>query len=66
VDRENDFYYAKINSFKNNINSTLSNQILLAPQKESDQIPPELSLNSIRIPVYQKQVKDLTSYIYEY
>lgn len=66
VDKENDYYYSKINSFSNNINSTLSKQILLAPQIESDQNPPELSLNSIRVPVYQKYTQDITSYIYEY
>lgn len=63
--RENDFYYAKINSFKNNINGTLSSQILLSPQKESDRLAPELSIWTIRVPVYQKKTIDLTPYIYE-
>ncbi|MDD2870584.1 MAG: VCBS repeat-containing protein [Candidatus Gracilibacteria bacterium] len=63
--RENDFYYAKINSFKNNLNGTLSSQILLSPQKESDRLAPELSIGTIRVPVYQKKTIDLTPYIYE-
>ncbi|MFK7779624.1 MAG: hypothetical protein QM490_00540 [Candidatus Gracilibacteria bacterium] len=66
VDIENDYYYSKINSFSNNIDSTLSKQILFAPQVESDQNPPELSLNSIKVPVYQTHIEDITSYIYEY
>ena len=65
LSRENDYYYAKIYAFKNNINSTLSKQILFAPQKESDINPPELSLKNIKIPVYQKHITDLTNEIYE-
>jgi hypothetical protein len=30
--RENDFYYTKLNSFKNDVISTTTNQVLLAPQ----------------------------------
>ena len=63
--RKNDFYYAKIEWYKNNIISTSSNQILLAPQIHSDSNSPELSLSSIRVPVYQKQNIDLTNYFYE-
>lgn len=63
--RNNDFYYSKISSFKNNINSTISNQILLSPQIQADNISPELNMTSIRVPVYQKQDTDLTKYIYE-
>lgn len=65
IDKANDYYYAKINTFKNNIISTSSNQILLAPQKETDIYSPELYLEDIKIPVYQKQIFDLTPYIYE-
>jgi hypothetical protein len=42
---DNDYLYATIQSFKNNIFSTYSNQILLSPQKEADNIAPELYLN---------------------
>jgi heat shock protein HspQ len=66
LNRDNDFYYAKIRWFKQNIFSTVSNQILLSPQAEADIISPELSLsNFIKIPVYQKQRVNLSNYIYE-
>jgi hypothetical protein len=65
LNRNNDYYYAKINSFKNNIDSTSSEQILFAPQSYSDDIVPELYLNSIRIPVYQKRTVNITNYVYE-
>lgn len=62
----NDFYYAQIRAFKNDILGTLSQQILLAPQRYSDTLPPQIGLNQkIRIPVYQSQLVDLTPYIYE-
>jgi hypothetical protein len=39
---------------------------LIAPQTQSDNIAPDLSLNSvIKIPVYKKQNVNLTPYIYE-
>lgn len=63
---ENDFYYATIQSFANNKFSSLSNQILLSPQKQADKNSPEISwLSRLRIPVYQKQSIDITDYIYE-
>ena len=66
VQAENDFYYSKLSSFKNNIESTLSRQIVLAPQVEADNNPPEISwLDIIRVPVYQTSIVDLTNYIYE-
>jgi hypothetical protein len=66
LNKNNDFYYAKIKWFKKNLFSTTSNQILLSPQIQADINSPELSLsNYIKIPVYQKQVVDLTDYIYE-
>ncbi len=62
----NDFYYAQLQTVKDNVLGTLSNQILLAPQKYSDRLPPQIGLNQkIRIPVYQNQSVDLTPYIYE-
>jgi hypothetical protein len=64
--RENDFYYATAQSFKDNIFGTHSKQILLAPQIQSDANAPELSLASaIRVPVYQKERVDMSNYIYE-
>lgn len=65
VSRDNDYYYWKISSFKENINSTLSNQILLSPQLQADSNAPELEMNSIRVPVYQKQSINLNKYLYE-
>jgi len=45
---------------------TQSRQILLAPQRDADDLPPQIGLaQKIRIPVYQKQTVDLTPYIYE-
>ena len=44
LNMDNDYLYATIQSFKNNIFSTYSNQILLSPQKEADNIAPELYL----------------------
>jgi len=65
VQRDNDYYYAKINTFNNNVDWTLSKQILIAPQNEADMNAPELTLPNIRIPVYQKYITDLTNEIYE-
>jgi hypothetical protein len=65
IPRKNDFYYAKLNSFQDNIVSTISNQILLSPQIQADNYAPLLGVNSIRVPVYQKKELDLTNYIYE-
>lgn len=63
---ENDYFYSKMLSFKNNIFSTYSNQILLSPQIYSDNNSPEIVwFSSIKIPVYQKVNIDMTQYIYE-
>ncbi|NDK10028.1 VCBS repeat-containing protein [Candidatus Gracilibacteria bacterium] len=62
----NDFYYARIQAFNEDLIGTQSNQILLSPQTFSDTLPPQIGLNQkIRIPVYQTQTVDLTPYIYE-
>lgn len=63
--RNNDYYYSKISSFKNNIVWTFSSQLLLSPQLQADNNSPELTIWTIRVPVYQKQTLDLTRYIYE-
>lgn len=52
---QNNFYYAKINSFKDNIVSTSSQQELLAPQIQAENFVKDLRITWIRIPVYQKQ-----------
>ena len=65
VNMDNDYLYAYIQWFAENIFSTESNQILLSPQKEADNIAPELFLPGIKIPVYQKQVINLWDMIYE-
>jgi hypothetical protein len=63
---ENDFYYGRISTFKENIFGTFSRQILLSPQIYSDTFAPQIGLNQkIRIPVYQQKRIDLTAYIYE-
>ena len=62
----NDFYYAMIHMFANNIDGNLSHQILLSPQKEADTTKPDINVtDALRIPVYQKKLFDFTSYIYE-
>jgi len=56
---ENDYYYAKIRSFKNALFSTYSNQILLSPQNESDTTAPEISnVSSLKVPVYGQKIFD--------
>nr|MDD3720153.1 VCBS repeat-containing protein [Candidatus Gracilibacteria bacterium] len=64
--QKNDFYYSRINAFKENINGTKSSQVLLSPQLSSDNNAPEINLSgNIKIPVYQKYTYDFTPYIYE-
>ena len=65
LSKNNDYFYAKINAFKKNITWTLSNQILLSPQIAADLIAPELQISSIKIPVYQTKIINLSNYIYE-
>jgi hypothetical protein len=65
LNMDNDYLYATIQSFKNNIFSTYSNQILLSPQKEADNIAPELYISWIQIPVYQEKIIDIWGMIYE-
>jgi len=66
LERENDFYYAKIRAFKENEFSTHSNKTLLSPQVQADTRAPDLFVDfSIRVPVYQTQIFDLTPYIFE-
>ncbi len=63
---ENDFYYAKIRSFKNNVFSTYSNQILLSPQNESDTKAPEISqISSLKVPVYSRKIFNISEAIFE-
>ena len=63
---ENDFYYAKMFAFNDEIEWTTSKQLLISPQKWSDNYAPELNLEwNIIIPVYQKQQTDITPYVYE-
>ena len=62
----NDYYYARLMWFKNQVFGTKSSKILLSPQKEADSNSPELLTSSpIRIPVYQTKNIDLTPYIYD-
>jgi len=63
---ENDFYYAKIHAFRDEVLGTYSQQILLSPQTQADTEPPQIGVDQkIRVPVYQKKVFDFTPYIYE-
>ncbi|MCP4523251.1 MAG: hypothetical protein GY828_03460, partial [Candidatus Gracilibacteria bacterium] len=65
LNTENDYLYANIRSFKENLFSTYSKQIVLAPQTVADNYAPEFYLESIKIPVYQKQNIDLTDFIFD-
>lgn len=62
---KNDYYYWKIKIFNEDIIWTESKQILLSPQSSADDSSPILNLPSIKIPVYQKEIIDITPYIYE-
>ncbi len=62
----NDFYYARIIPFQDDIYGTPSKQILLSPQKEADKTPPEWDFKgSISIPINRIKEYDFTNYIYE-
>ena len=65
LNMDNDYLYAILQSFHANIYSTYSNQIVLSPQKQADNIAPELYLPGIKIPVYQEKVINLWDMIYE-
>ncbi len=63
---ENDFYYSKIFAYSKEKNGTSSKQLLISPQKWSDNYAPEISMNSnILIPVYSLKETDITPFIYE-
>jgi hypothetical protein len=62
----NDFYYARIKAFHNDIYWTPSRQILLSPQKEADKIAPEFEFNeTISLPINRIKEYNFTYYIYE-
>lgn len=65
LDMDNDYLYWRVQGFNQWIFSTYSNQIVLSPQKEADNIAPELYLNNIKIPVYQTTTIDLWNNIYD-
>lgn len=65
VNKPNDYYYAKINAFKNNVLWTSTEQLLLSPQLKADKNKPDISLNSIKIPIYQELNIDITGNITE-
>lgn len=63
---ENDFYYARVKAFYENVYWTFSKQILLSPQKESDDSEPEINFDeTIKIPIKQVKKVELLNYIYE-
>lgn len=64
ISAPNDWYYAKIYSFDKGINSTMVSLHLLSPQKSADTEGPLITYGDvIRIPVYQKQVLSLATYV---
>ncbi len=63
---KNDYYYAKIYAFYKWLIGTKSNQILLSPQLQADNLAPELDYDGIiRIPVYKEKIIDFTNYIFD-
>lgn len=62
---KNDYYYSKINWFKNNIVWTSTSQILLSPQLKADKNTPDISLNSIKVPIYKELEIDITNKLIE-
>ena len=63
---ENDYLYSRIYALQDDLIWTKSNQVLLAPQIESDLIAPELNFRgTIEIPIYQKIPVDFSEYLYE-
>ena len=65
LNKKNDYYYAKLNWFKNNTIWTSTRQILLSPQMKADKNQPDIALNSIKVPVYQEVEIDITDKITE-
>lgn len=60
----NDWYYAKLSSIKENVSSTSASLHLLSPQRESDVEGPLITYGEmIRVPVYQKQVLSLATHL---
>jgi len=62
---KNDYKYGIIQSFKDNIFSTYSNQIVLSPQIQADSYAPVFYMSELKIPVYQSRIMDLTDLVYE-
>ncbi|MCT4617445.1 MAG: taxilin [Candidatus Gracilibacteria bacterium] len=63
LEAKNDLYYARIKNFAYEKESTFSNPVVLAPQKENDKSRPSFSLSNLRVPVYQNFEIDITSAI---
>lgn len=63
---KNDYYYAKIRSFKSGFFWTYSQPVLLSPQNESDTTAPEISqISALRIPVYAQKIFDISASLFE-
>ena len=62
---KNDFKYAYIQTFKESIFSSASNQIVLSPQIQADNYAPVFYMSELKIPVYQSRIIDLTDLVYE-
>lgn len=65
ISRKNDYYYSRVNPFKNNLVWTSTDQILLSPQLKADKNTPEIALNGIKVPVYQEVEIDITDKVTE-
>ena len=62
---KNDFKYAYIQTFKESIFSSASNQIVLSPQIQADSYAPVFYMWELKIPVYQSRIVDFTDLVYE-
>lgn len=65
ISKNNDFYYSKMNSFSENILSTINWQVLLSPQVQADNVNPELYLDKLLLPVYQEKDYELANFIFD-
>lgn len=60
----NDWYYARISSVEKDVQSTTVSLNLLSPQRQADTEGPLITYGDvIKVPVYQKQILSLKTYI---
>ncbi|PID87581.1 hypothetical protein CSB07_00690 [Candidatus Gracilibacteria bacterium] len=65
LSRKNDYFYAKVYGFKEGLVGIGTSTILSAPQLKSDKNKPDISLDSLKVPVYQVKKIDITDKVFE-